>query len=226
MTSAKRAKLAWVLVAVSAGMGAALLNAEAETGTPPSPGVSPASTGSPVSAKPEAAAAPVTRSASSDERGGGCLVDPAAIEDLRQRRVEVDVKSKDLLARESELKGRERALDEEFKKLEDLRIRIEKAQGSLKKDNEEKVAKLVETLETMNPKSAAALMTTLDDSLAVVAMTRLATPKLAKIMNLLDPGRSAQLTEAMTGYLNPTKGGKHVGPQAAAQPNQPAPAGT
>ena len=231
MIQRPRAKLAWILVGASAAMGVALFNAEAETSPQSSVPESAQAEGKPATDSPQASSSPRADSSQRSEdrassSANGCLVDPAAIEDLRQRRAEVDSKGKGLAAREAELKGREQALEEEFKKLVELRDRIEKSQGTLKKENEEKVAKVVETLETMNPKSAAALMATLDDSLAVVAMTRLTTPKLAKIMNLLAPERSAQLTENMTGYMNmTTKGGKNVGPQVKSQPNQPANAG-
>lgn len=175
-------------------------------------------------------------------RSGACLVDPASIEDLRKRREDIDAKAKEIAAREAELKSRERALGEELAKLEAVRSEIDKGRGVIKKQEEEKLAKVVETLETMSPKSAAQLMATLDDGLAVTAMQRLATAKLAKIMNLLDPERAAQLTEALTGVKGArkdtakttaketnrevaaanTKGGSATDGAQSAQSNQPA----
>ena len=128
-------------------------------------------------------------------------MDEAALEDLRKQRESWASRMKDLGARESELKAREAALNEEFRKFEALRSDLGKDDASRQQENEVRVAKLVETLETMSPKAASALIVGLDEALAVATMARIATPKLAKIMNIMEPKRSARLTELMAGVV-------------------------
>ncbi len=130
---------------------------------------------------------------------GRCLVDPTAISDLRRRSEEVEARAKALEAREQELAAQKRAVEEDVKRLTAVREEIEKLQGSMKKSGEERVAKLVETMEAMAPKGAAQLIAGVDDQLAVSAMSRLSTAKLAKILPLMNPERSAFLTEKMAG---------------------------
>lgn len=153
------------------------------------------------------------------KRRSGCIVDDQAIDDIRKRKDELDRRAQELSARETEVSSKERGINEEYKKLTDLRDEIVKLQTTVRKDNEEKIAKIVETMETMSPKGAAQMFNTLDDSLSVAVMTRLSTIKLAKIMNALDPERSVKLTELMAGVVkvknsiskNTTKGGTNDG---------------
>ncbi len=128
-----------------------------------------------------------------------CLNDSSVLEDIKQARSEIDRKNKEFLDRELDLKKRERSVDEEMKKLEGLREEISKIQEKRKSEIEEKVNKLVETFLTMNPKAAAKILGSLDNGLAVETISRLDTKRLAKIMNIMDPVRSSQLSELMVG---------------------------
>lgn len=129
----------------------------------------------------------------------GCLADAATLEDLRRQKRELEARTRDLSSRESELRARETALADEMKKLVEARDEFSKMDGDRKKENEGKVAKLVETIESMNPKAASALVSAIDEGLAVQAMSRLSTPKLAKMMNVMDPQRSTKLSELLVG---------------------------
>jgi flagellar motility protein MotE (MotC chaperone) len=136
--------------------------------------------------------------------GNICLPDQATVEDLRKQRDRVEAKQKELAARESDLKARELALQEELKKIQSAREDIAKIEGAKKVESEEKVTKLVETFETMSPKAASQLLVTVDETLAVAAMTRISTAKLAKIMNIMEtsePAKSAKLTELLAGVV-------------------------
>ncbi len=147
---------------------------------------------------------------------GGCLADAATLEDLRRRKAELEEGRKELVAKEAELKAREQALSDEMKKLADARDEVEKADGTQKKVQEEKVAKLVEMLETMSPKPASQMLATLDDGLAVSAMARLSTPKLAKMMNVMDVARSTKLSELMAGVVRARQSSRPASSDAAA----------
>lgn len=128
-----------------------------------------------------------------------CLVDQTALEDLKKRRAELEKKNKELVERENELKSRERAVEEQIKKMEEVRDQITQGDNLKKKENQEKIAKIVETIESMSPKAAALLIASIDEPLAIAAITQVSTPKLAKMMNIMEPARAFRLTELLAG---------------------------
>jgi flagellar motility protein MotE (MotC chaperone) len=158
---------------------------------------------------PAAAVAPahgdsVTQSAAASEvvvakTAEGCLADSATLDDLRRQKLEIEGKQKDIGAREAELKAREQALEERIKSIDTMRDEIARIEQGRKNEAEAKVAKLVETVESMNPKAASTLLAALDEGLATSTMARLSTAKLAKVMNVMDPSRSTRLSELLAG---------------------------
>lgn len=126
-----------------------------------------------------------------------CLLDLAAIEDMKSARKEIEEKGSSLKIREDELSKKEQALELEFKKLKELRDQLEALQSNVAKSQESKVAKLVETLEGMSPKIAADIISSVDEGLAVEAIEKISTDKLAKIMNKMDKAVSAKLSESL-----------------------------
>lgn len=132
----------------------------------------------------------------------GCVVGSAAMEDLNRQRGEIESARKALIEKESELLNFEKALKEEIKNLEMLRAEITKNKEQLKKEQQEKISKLVETIESMNPKSGAQLLSSLDENLAITVMFQVSTQKLAKIMSAMETQKSSRLTELLTGVRN------------------------
>jgi flagellar motility protein MotE (MotC chaperone) len=128
----------------------------------------------------------VAQPAASFDKGGACLADPAAVEDIKKRREELDARQKDIASRDTELKAREKALDDELKKMENIR---------------DEIVKIVETFETMSSKAAARVLSELDETLAVASMARMDTQRLAKVMNVMDPAKSSRLTEILAGVV-------------------------
>lgn len=127
-----------------------------------------------------------------------CLVDQKALGELKKQRTTYEEKLKALSDKESELEKREQAVKEEFAKLQALKSEIQGVKLEQKKQADEKVAKFVETVEAMSPKAASALLSKVELPLAVSAASKMTTQRLAKIMNLMDPVKASQLTEAMT----------------------------
>ncbi|MCM0605704.1 MAG: hypothetical protein KA715_06400 [Xanthomonadaceae bacterium] len=127
-----------------------------------------------------------------------CLVDQKALTELKKQRSAYEEKLKSLSEKENELEKREQAVKEEIAKLQALKSEIQGVKLDQKKQSDEKVAKFVETVEAMSPKAASALLSKVELSLAVSAATKMTTQRLAKIMNLMDPVKASQLTEAMT----------------------------
>jgi flagellar motility protein MotE (MotC chaperone) len=147
-----------------------------------------------------------------------CITDPVVIEDLKARREELEIRERDLTAKETEMVAKARALDEEIKRLEEIREQIAKMEEAQAKNNEEKIAKVVETLEGMSPKNASQLFMQLDDGVAVTAMMRMTSQKVSKIMNQLDASRASKLTELLAGVSRAKKQNPASNGAAATQP--------
>lgn len=128
-----------------------------------------------------------------------CIVDESAIADMQNQREELSNKVKEFEKREIDLAAREKAISEELKKIEAVRDEIKQIKATQISKNEEKVAKLVETMESMSPKAAAGIVANLDEGLAVEAMSRLSSLKLSKILAAIDPKKSSHLAEALVG---------------------------
>lgn len=120
--------------------------------------------------------------------------------ELDARRTQLEQKEKDLAERDRRIAEREKELDSKILKLENLRAAVSGELEVQRKNNEERVIKMVNVLETMTPKSAAGVMESLDDGLAVDVLKRMDVKKVAKVMNIMDKARSARLSEQMTGY--------------------------
>ncbi len=135
----------------------------------------------------------------SKPKSGTCVASESAVEDIRHAQEEIEKKQKELATKEADLKNRENAISEELKKLTLERESIQHVQQDQLKETEEKKAKLIETLLAMSPKAAAKVFSTIDNSLAVSVMSQMDTPRLAKIMNLIEAKRSTQLSELLVG---------------------------
>ena len=126
-----------------------------------------------------------------------------ALSDLNQRKKASDDRESALQAREQELAVREKAIEERLKLLQSYRDEAGKVDSAKKKEFEEKIARTVELLESMNPKSASQLIASTDERLAVEAMSRMSTAKLSKVMNIMEPKRSVRLMELLAGNGTP-----------------------
>jgi len=193
-----------VLLAVLAG--ATSIGAENEKTEAPAPKESPSATpesSGEVKTEAKKDAQPNAENESREDDAGysGCIADASVIADLRKRNEELELKQKALTAKETELKVREQSINEELSKLQAVRDEIASLDTTQKKGNEERLGKIVETLETMNPKAASQMLSSLDDRLAVAAASRIATPKLAKIMNIMDAAKASKLTEMLAGVV-------------------------
>jgi len=127
----------------------------------------------------------------------------SALDDITAKRKALEKREAEMAAREGELATREKALQEELKKLQALRVEVDKLQSTKSGDSDEKVIRTVEVLESMNPKAASQLVATYDERLAVHVMARMATPKLSKILNVMETKKSARLMELMAGTGTP-----------------------
>lgn len=128
-----------------------------------------------------------------------CVVDAESAQAIERQRAEWEKRSQELEAKERELMAREKALEEEITKVSEIRDQIKVQAQSRTEEEEEKLTKLIETLEQMSPKAAAELMVGLDEALAVTAVYRMDTVKLAKIMAKIPAEKASRLSERLTG---------------------------
>lgn len=202
--SAQRVKhLIWIIAFVfSLSVDASQEDTNAKKGQSQKAGAS-ADSGHGASLDPHAKAStheePKAGSAQKRSAASSCIVDANALEDLQRAKQELEVKQQELALKEKEMDAREKSFTEELKRLEQLRDEVGKVDSAKKKEAEERVAKLVETFETMSPKGAAQILANLDEGLAVSAMSKMTTLKLSKVMAAMDAKRSSRLTELMGG---------------------------
>ncbi len=135
-----------------------------------------------------------------------CLASEEVIRDLENREKKIKQKEEALVEKEKELAAQQVAIKEEMNKLEIRQGEIQSARSKELAANEEKVSKLIETLESMSPKAAAGVLGGVDEELAVVALSRLTSVKGGKILSNLKNDKSSRLSELMAyGKLNTGK---------------------
>lgn len=159
-----------------------------------------------------------SKSASNSEGKSGASIDERAksISDttVSGRKTEVPlVKDMDesIRAKEKELKEKERVLQEKeeaiavedqrvkqrIDELEELQAEVMKYQKKNSESSEAQLKRLVKTIESMNPKKAAAMFGTMKDDLAVELMMNMKEKKVAGVLDLLDPERANLLSIRM-----------------------------
>lgn len=126
-----------------------------------------------------------------------CLADEVALDDLRKRQTDLEARDKDLVRREDELRAKETALAAEIKTLRDLKNEIRELEQLQSAKQQESVARMVEMVENMSPKAAAQVLSKVSDPIAIAAMKQLPAPKLAKIMNSIEPTKASRLSELL-----------------------------
>jgi flagellar motility protein MotE (MotC chaperone) len=135
-----------------------------------------------------------------------CLASEEVIQDLEAREQKLKTREAALREREKELESQQAAIKEQVGKLDAYRAEVEGEHAKELAEREEKVNKLIETFESMSPKSAAGVIGGVDDELAVTALSRLTSTKAGKILANLKPDQSARLSEMMAyGKASPGK---------------------
>ena len=127
-------------------------------------------------------------------------VGPAEIEVLQQlaeRRNDLERRSKDLDKREALLVAAEQRFDQKVVELKKLR---EEIQGLLKQVDEKQAAQLdslVKIYETMKPKEAARIFETMDLPVLLNVLERMKESKTAPILAAMDPLKAKEVTVAL-----------------------------
>lgn len=114
---------------------------------------------------------------------------------LERKQSQVDNRIAVLRTREQQLKNLEASVDEKIKKLEE---EMNFFQGTIQKEKElqkDRLDKLVEFYEKMEPKKSAPVFEKLDKDLVVSLFNRISQKKTTAILQLMNPDKSVELSE-------------------------------
>jgi flagellar motility protein MotE (MotC chaperone) len=158
---------------------------------------------------PEAKAETKHAEPKAEAKPGACLVDERAIEDLKNQKLAIQKQEAELKKREEELTAREAVVKEDLAKLEELGKKLEGKRAEADAKQQEQLARLVDSLEKVSPKATAKLLGEVNETLAVEAMSRMSTEKLAKVLNVMEPAVSSRLSELLAqGHATPRTSAK------------------
>jgi flagellar motility protein MotE (MotC chaperone) len=157
---------------------------------------------------PAKVGAPVNATATSTSEVAGASADTAGgkseenshLNKLRERKISLDLREKELGELEEELHKQKEEIEARIRRLEELRGQISTILKERVEVDQEKVAKLVETYSNMKPKQAAEILGGIDEDLAVDILAKMKKKNAAEIMNLLEAGKARSLSERYAGY--------------------------
>lgn len=135
-----------------------------------------------------------------------CITDQLAVDEMYALKEELKNREAAVAKREIELTQKEEALKLQISSLDQKVKEILAGKQSVKASNQEKVARLVETIENMSPKPAAQMMAEIETNLAVEVLSQLSALKRAKILSLLSVQKSTELSEGLAGIARAKEG--------------------
>jgi len=118
----------------------------------------------------------------------------ALLQDLRERRRELEKREQEAALREQLLASTERRIDEKIKQLQTLEKRIAQLVETHKAQENEQLAGIVKVYETMKPKDAAPIFQRLDLDIQMQVATRMKDRSMAAILSDMDPDSAKTLT--------------------------------
>lgn len=149
----------------------------------------------------DVAAAATDKKQNSKAKSKGEVSDNANyLQHLEDRKKALDEKEKNLKELEEKLHLEKLALEKKVEELELKRRDIaSKLEGRVAQD-EESVKKLVDMYSNMKPQSAAQVMASLDEELAINILKRMKKQEAGNILNFMAPQKAKVLSEKYTGY--------------------------
>jgi len=121
----------------------------------------------------------------------------ALLQKLSERRQQLDAQAKKLETRESLLGAAEKRLDERINRLKEIEASIDALIERFDKQEEGRIAKLVQVYESMKPKSAAAIFDQLDIDILLAVAKRMDEAKMAEVLSKMTPEAAKRLTVEM-----------------------------
>jgi len=118
----------------------------------------------------------------------------ALLQDLRERRRELEKREQNAALREQLLASTERRIDEKITQLQTLESRIEALVETHKSEENEQLGSIVKVYESMKPKDAAPIFQRLDLEIQMQVATRMKDRSMAALLSEMDPDAAKILT--------------------------------
>ena len=119
---------------------------------------------------------------------------------LASRQSELDRRAEELQKLEEDLQKQRAEVDRRLSELSILREKIAQQLKDRVEQDQERVDKLVQVYSSMKPQSAAKVVETINEDLAVEVLSKMKQKSAAEILNLLPAEKSQRLSEKFAGY--------------------------
>lgn len=119
---------------------------------------------------------------------------------LATRKTELDRREEQLSKLEEDLQRQRVEVDKRLQELSGLREKIAQQLKERVEQDQTRVDKLVQVYSSMKPQSAAKVVETINEDLAVEVLTKMKQKNAAEILNLLPADKSQRLSEKFAGY--------------------------
>lgn len=124
------------------------------------------------------------------------------LQQLSQRRVQLDKRAADLSEREVLMSAAEKRVDEKIGKLEKLKQEIEADVKARHDEEDKRIESLGHMYEQMKPQDAARILDELDTPVVVTMLTHIRERNAAPILAAMDPAKAKAVTLALTEQKN------------------------
>ncbi len=121
----------------------------------------------------------------------------ALLQKLADRRQELEARAKTLETRETLLTAAEKRVEERITRLKEIESRVASLIDRFDKQEEERLAKLVQVYESMKAKSAAAIFDQLDMEVLLAVAKRMNEAKMAEVLSKMTADAAKRLTIEM-----------------------------
>lgn len=121
--------------------------------------------------------------------------DLAILQQLSDRRAELDARARDLDTREQALLVVQRRVEDRIAELKALQVELEASVVRHDEVQEEQLKSLVKIYENMKPKDAAPIFDTLESSILLDVIERMKEAKVAPILALMNADRAREVTQ-------------------------------
>lgn len=148
------------------------------------------------------------------------------LEDLAERRQQLDAREKALDTREALMKATERQIDDKIAEMSALKGQIEQLLGQQEEQEKGKIQSLVKIYEGMKAKSAAEIFNQMDMDVLLQVVSNMSERKSAPIIAAMDTAKANELTVRLTEMKKlPAQRSGFMGASSGPQPT-PAPRGS
>ncbi len=128
------------------------------------------------------------------------------LQSLGQRRAELDQREQGLNSREQLIQAADDKLDARITQLQSLKTQIQGLLDQANKTSADDTVRMVKVYESMKPKDAAAVLTTMSDEVRLPIAAGMKDRSLAAILGAMTPDAARDLTEKLTNRMKATTG--------------------